>query len=287
MFQPGKELDELLDIGQQKNYVADDSADTTSHGEDVLELAGYFAPEATFDLYRIVSENGLAKRGNFVQAIADASSQGMDILNLSVGIYHHEEPDGDCSGLCRVADETRLAIENGTTVVAAAGNREREDSLAVHCPALLEEAIGVGGFVSHCRHGLLESEDSGQYWTYADDRLIGPFCGQRGCTPSEECEEHRYEKPWQGNVSFHNAVPDVLAPVHHPAGTESEPVLQSGTSFGTPIVAGALAAMVSNLADSDVKPSPREVHQAMSMGAADIDEGTLAKFDAGGTWQEL
>jgi len=211
----------------------------------------------------------------------------VDILNLSVGIHHHEEPDGDCGGHCRVADETRLAIENGTSVVAASGNREREDSLAVHCPALLDETIAVGGFVSHCRHELVESEDSGQYWAYAEDTLDGPFCGQRGCTPSEECDEHRYEKPWQGNVSFHNAVPDVLAPVHHPAGTESEPLLQSGTSFGTPMVAGTLAAIFSDLADSGVEPSPRELHEAVSMGAADIDEGTLAKYDAGGTLEAL
>jgi len=269
------------------NFVADESPDTTGHGEDVLELLGYFAPAATFDLYRVVAENAYAKRGNFVQAIADASSRGVDILNLSVGVHHHEEPDGDCGGHCRVADETKLAIESGTTVVAASGNREREDSLAVHCPALLDETIAVGGLISHCRHDLVQSEDSGQYWTYADETLKGPFCGQRGCTPSEECEEHRYEKPWQGNVSFHNAVPDVLAPVHHPAGTESEPVLQSGTSFGAPIVAGALAAMVSDLADSDAELSPRELHRAVSMGAADIDEGTLARFDAGGTWEAI
>ena len=269
------------------NYVADDSPDTTGHGEDVLELLGYFAPAATFDLYRVVAENRDAKRGNLVQAIADASSRGVDILNLSVGIYHHEEPDGDCGGHCRVADEVRLAIESGTTAVAATGNREKEDSLAVHCPAVLDDAISVGGFVSHCRNDLIESEGSGQYWVFDDETLIGPYCGQRGCGPNEECEGYRYEKPWQGNVSFHNAVPDVLAPVHHPVGTETDPTLQSGTSFGTPVVAGSLAAIVSELAKSDIVPSPVELRQAVSMGATEIDEGILQKFDARETWERL
>lgn len=269
------------------NYVADESPDTTGHGEDVLELLGYFAPAATFDLYRVVAENRYAKRGNLVQAIADASSRGVDLLNLSVGIHHHEEPDGDCGGHCRVADEAHLAIESGTMVVAAAGNREKEDSLAVHCPAVLDDAISVGGFVSHCRNDLIESDDSGQYWVFDDETLLGPYCGQHGCGPDDECEDHRYEKPWQGNVSFHNTVPDVLAPVHHPAGTEIDPTLQSGTSFGTPIVSGSLATIVSDLAESENYPSPLELRGAVSMGANDIDEGVLQKFDAGATWESL
>lgn len=229
-----------------------------------------------------MTENRYAKRGNLIQAITDASSRDVDILNLSVGVYHHEEPDGDCGGHCRVADETRLAIENGTVVVAAVGNREKEDSLAAHCPSVLDNAISVGGFVSHCRNDLIESEDSGQYWVFDDETLIGPYCGQRGCGPGDECENYRYEKPWQGNVSFHNAVPDVLAPVHHPGGTETDPTLQSGTSFGTPVVAGSLAAIISDLAELEVNPSPAELRRAVSMGGTEIDEGVLQKFDAGG-----
>lgn len=252
----------------------------------MLELAGFFAPDATFDLYRIVAENGLARRGDFVQAIGNASSK-VDLLNLSVGIYHDEEPDGDCGGHCRVADETRLAIENGLSVVSATGNRDREDALAVHCPALRDDVIGVGGFVSHCRHNFVDSEDSGQYWTRHNGAVDGPFCGQQGCTPSEQCEAHRYEKPWQGNVSFHNAVPDVLAPVHHPAGTETEPILQSGTSFGTPVVTGILAAILSDRSEAEDDSSPAELHRAVSMGATEIDEGGLPKFDALDTRGEL
>lgn len=279
ILEPADEVAEELDIDVRENYIDSDVPDTTNHGGDVLELLGYFAPEATFDLYRIIAADRAAKRGNLVQAVADASRHGVDFLNLSVGVHHHEESAGDCGGHCRVADETRLAIQSGTTVIAATGNREQDASLAVHCPALLDEAIGVGGFVSRCRNDLAGTDESGQYWV-RDGGLRGPFCGQRGCRPGVQCSEHRYEYPWRGNVSFHNAVPDVLAPVHHLAGSVSEPTLQGGTSFGAPVVSGALAAIVSDL---DGEPDAAELRRTVRLGATDIDEGELPKFDGEGS----
>lgn len=164
-------------INNRENYVHSGDPDTTGHGGDVLELLGYFAPRSEFNLYRVVTSAGTAKRGNVVDAIGDASAHGIDVLNLSIGIFHGEEEDHDCGGMCRVADETRLAIEDGVTVIAATGNRQLDDPLAVHCPALVDEVIGVGGFVSRCRTELIETGQSGQYWT-RNEELRGPFCGQ-------------------------------------------------------------------------------------------------------------
>lgn len=234
----------------------------------------------------MIASDGRAKRGNLVAAIADASSGDQELMNLSVGVAHSEHEHGDCGGQCRIADETRLAIESGTSVVAATGNRKREDPLAAHCPALLDNVIGVGGFVSHCTTDLVETEDSGQYWIRSEN-LHGPFCGQRGCNQSATCEANRYEQPWQGNVSFHNAVPDVLAPVHHPAGSKDDPILQSGTSFGTGIVTGILASLLSDLSTIRNSPTPIELRRAVSNGSTSIDRGPLEKFDAAGTWDEL
>lgn len=252
----------------------------------MVEILGWFAPEATFNLYRVIAGNQQTSRGNLIAAIGDASNHGVDLLNLSVGVFHQDEPDGDCGGHCRVADETKLAIEAGTTVLAATGHRSPEDGKAVHCPALVDESIGVGGFVAHCRYDRVETEEGGQYWIRNDDER-GPFCGQQGCEPGASCGEFRFEQPWQGNVSFHNAVPEVLAPVHHPAKDESGPVLQSGTSFGTPVVTGILAAILSDLAELDIEPTPAELQRAVKLGGSNIDQGDLPKLNAGATWDQL
>lgn len=273
-------------ITRRENYIDSQEPDTTGHGEDVLELLGYFAPKAAFTLHRVIAQNGRTKRGNLVAAIADASHHEVDILNLSVGIYHREKENNDCGGHCRIADETRLAIQNGMTVIGATGNREKGDPRAVHCPALVDETLGIGGFVSRCTTDTIETEDSGQYWI-RNEGLIGPFCGQRGCSPSHSCEDHRYEYPWRGNVSFHNAAPDILAPVHHLAGIEDEPILQTGTSFGAPVISGLLATILGDLVEVGIEPSPDELHHAVTEGATSIDEGDLPKFHAGNTWDLL
>lgn len=260
--------------------------DTTGHGGDVFETLGYFAPEAEFNLYRVIAENGRTRRGDLVQAIADASHHGLDFLNVSVGIAHQEEDDYDCGGHCRVADEARLAIEEGLTLVSAAGNRHRDDSLAVNCPARVDNAIGVGGFVSHCTSDLIESNASGQYWV-RNGGVQGPFCGQQGCSPERSCTEHRYEKPWSSNVAFRNAIPDVLAPVHHPVDSQGTPLLQSGTSFAAPIVCGFLTTIAGDLIERGLSPTPMEFQTAVTQGAADLNESDLGKFQAGETWDLL
>lgn len=277
---------DAFSVNRRENYVYSTAGDTTGHGGDVFETIGYFAPDAEYNLYRIIAENGRTRRGDLVQAIADASYHGLDFLNVSVGIAHHEENDYDCGGHCRVADETRLAIEEGLTVVGATGNRRRDDPLAVNCPARVDDTIGVGGFVSHCRSDLIESDTSGQYWVRNGD-LQGPFCGQQGCSPDRSCTEHRYEKPWSGNVAFRNAIPDVLAPVHHPVVSQGTPLLQSGTSFAAPIVCGILAAIAGDLLELGLSPTPAEFQTAVTQGATELDEGELGKFQAGGTWDFL
>lgn len=150
----------------------------------------------------------------------------------------------------------------------------------------MEEAVGIGGFVSRCTADLIDTDDSGQYWI-RNDQVRGPFCGQRGCSPERSCADYRYEKPWAGNVTFRNTTPEALAPVHHPAGTEEAPVLQSGTSFGTPIVCGFLASIAGDLLEGGISPGPAEIHTAVKRGVADIDEGEIGKFQAGKTWDVL
>ncbi|WP_317176132.1 S8/S53 family peptidase [Halomontanus rarus] len=285
LLSPQSDLDSLYSINRRENYIASPVADTTGHGSDVLEILGYFAPKAEFNLFRVITYTGEAKRSNLADAIADASRSGIDLLNLSVGIFH-SHGENHCGGNCTVATETRLAIEAGMAVVAATGNRKRDDTKAIHCPALLDESISVGGFVSRCTADLLEQSESGQYWIESTD-LEGPFCGQRGCDSTKPCAEYRFEHPWRGNVSFHNAIPDVLAPVHYPANSEEGPLLQKGTSFATPIVTGLLASLLSDLFEIGIRPGPDTIRSAVHDGGDEIDEGEIPKFDAQSTWDLL
>lgn len=78
-------------------------------------------------------------------------------------------------------------------------------------------------------------------------------------------------------------MPDVLAPVHHPTMIDDEALLQSGTSFGTPIITGLLAVIMGDLIDPGVDPTPAAIQTAVQDGTVEIDEGDLQKFNATNT----
>lgn len=286
MLSPVDELSSEYSIARRENYIASAVGDTGGHGSDVLEILGFFAPVAEYNLYRVIARDGTAKRSNLADAIADAGYHGIDILNLSVGVFHAQHDNHHCGGACTIARETKLTIDDGTTAIVASGNRGADDTKATHCPAVIDESIGVGGFVSRCTKELLEDTDSGQYWVKSPE-LEGPFCGQRGCSESDSCSENRFEQPWRGNVSFHNADPDILGPVHFPATTDRGPLLQKGTSFATPTVSGVLACILSDLLELGQNPCPSSIKTAIRTGATELDEGAIPKLDAQNTWATL
>lgn len=196
-------------IERREDFVAPDEEDTSGHGSRVFDTLQFCSPESSFSFYRVIvkdpeRETGVAKRSNVVEAIDTAARDGVDILNLSLGICHAEEDGHDCGELCRIADGARLAIEEEElTIIAATGNDWNAD--AVTCPALVSRVIGVGGYASVCTNDLDTSGQSSQYWVDAG-QLYGPFCGQRGCQ-SEACDAYRSHVPWENNVSFHTRLP--------------------------------------------------------------------------------
>lgn len=235
-------------------------------------------------------ENGGPKhfdghRGVVAQAIADAADAGEDIINISGGIPH------ECGGLCAVSREAELAAEvDDVCIIAATGNQTEEEigPLGVHCPALIDSVIGVGGFVSFCTAPLDRSDESGQWWA-ENDRFHGPFCGETGdCCIGETCEQNRTSAIWNGNVSFHNAAPDVLAPPVSVWGSAlDELTVQVGTSFAAPLVSGILSRILGDLFDRHEHPELEEVHDAIRYTGTQLDEGGYPKLNADAIWNYL
>ncbi|WP_135823521.1 S8/S53 family peptidase [Halorussus ruber] len=287
------DVDSQYKINRRENYVASEKPDTTGHGTAVFDYATATSPKAVYNFYRVIAEepdtgHGKAKRSNVVRAIAAAVEHGVDVLNLSLGVCHHEEDGYDCGGHCRIGDEARWAVEeHDVTIVTAIGNEKTAD--AVTCPGLLDEVIGVGGLISLCTNDVSDSTEGSQYWIHGDE-LYGPFCGQRKCENGQDCEDNRKDVPWDGNAPFVNAEPDVLAPAIRASGDtqERDASFQSGTSFATPLVTSSLVSILSDLIIEEGKqPSPKELQQAVTEASKPIDRSDLQKYSESATFDAL
>lgn len=231
----------------------------------------------------IESRNSRGRRRDFIQAVVDAGAAGVDILNLSVGISRN------CSGTCSLCREIELTVsEDDVCVIAATGNKNSPSAKnGVVCPAPLDSVLGVGGYLPQCGNELIRTDDSQQWWI-ENGSLYGPYCGQRGCGPDSTCEEYRNEIEWPGNVSFHNAAPDVLAPVLEIHGSAVDDInYQSGTSFATPLVSGLLAAILGELTDDDIEPSVEDIRKAVRYNSTEMENGDYYKFDMERTYDHL
>lgn len=279
---PPEEIRSHYDIiGVHDDYIDTDSRDTVGHGTTVTDLITNTAPEASFSTFQVIgnaegeSEPG-GHRSNLIQAIQDAAEKGVDVLNLSLGVVH------ECGGRCAVSREAKLAADHDDVcVIAATGNQD--DSVGrtgVHCPALSDSVIGVGGYYPICGNEIVRDESSEQWWL-ENEEIVGPFCGHRGCCSESSCEENRKDVLWERNISFHNTAPDVLAPVLEVHGNSLEEItVQAGTSFGTPLVVGLIAGILGDLAQSGTVPSIGKIRQAVRYSSTEIDEGGYNKFDA-------
>lgn len=281
-------------IGQKIDYVDSDKPYTTPHGIRILDILHFMASEARYNLYRVTSEDNRKKPSDIVDALGEARKD-CDIVSLSIG-----QPES--FALRKSAEKV---VESGTVVVAAAGNRDGR-SRSIRCPANVEGVLSVGSVVAECRADMGNSNTGlyrdypattyppGSYWVkkrkkdeeYWENFPIsfveGPFCGGGGCSPVHECSENRHEREWEGNV---DETPDVLAPHHRVdlfSDQNDEPVsvINYGTSFATPVVAGGLAGILGKLFEQGIQPTPTEVTQAVHDMGDEIDEGRGRRFNA-------
>lgn len=267
-----------FEVAEKRDYTELSCRDPTNHGTCVFGALSPFARAATFSFYRLFGEEEREVYStDFLEPIADAGRDSVDLLNISAGFPHD-----DARGSFRVRKAIRTEANRGTTVVAAAGNVNKDPSEQVNCPALYDEAIAVGGFVPECTVDIITDDPDRALWIRTVERrdlpdYQGPICSQMDCSDEHKCDENRHEHWWRWNVRRKNDKPDVLAPVHYMTKDERGPYLIRGTSFSAPIVTGQLAAL---LATVDGSPTSEALSTVVRRSTVEIDDGTDGKFNA-------
>jgi subtilisin family serine protease len=152
-----------------------ESQDLSNHGLFVSSLAHAVSPSSQIYLVRVLDEDACGSLLAIAQGIemfmTDAllarERKDIDhiILNLSLGV--HQPPNPTCYGLPEEVHALRLAInkavENGATVVAAAGNdsynRTPNAPEDMEIPAAYDNVIGVAASNSDRTRGCFSNAD--------------------------------------------------------------------------------------------------------------------------------
>ena len=164
------------------------------------------APRAFLGNYKVIGDDGAASSAGILKAIDDAVTDGMDVINLSLGTGFAPRPEDDV-----IVQALERAVDTGVIVIVAAGNAGPGLN-SISSPGTAPQAITVG---SHT----------------AGDRTVAWFSG-RGPNLGAGL------KPDLLAVGDHFYTADTL----QRAGSTGYRTL-AGTSLSAPIAAG-LAALV-------------------------------------------
>jgi len=296
--------DELFDIvtGVEENYVASKEVLTTPHGQHVLHIISEYAPEAIYDIHRIVIESGEFNPSNYLKAMGNVRDRSVEVVNISAG-KHHE----DCNQRCRICKAASEVVDSGTIVVAGAGNDagggERK---SLYCPALGTDTIAIGSYETRCGFDMQQKTGSlyrtvpqsihppGAYWSRNSELSPEPeptnipFCSRQGCSEFHSCEDYQKERLSDINVSFRQGEPDVFAPDHYIIPCEDgTPRIRTGTSFAAALVSGALADILSSVMNHRPFPTPEEVIEAIHSIPTTVEGTSQRKFNSQAVYQNL
>ena len=215
----------------------------SNHGTKVLStMAGYIenqyvgtAPDASYYLFRTenASSENPVEESLWVEAAERADSLGVHIINSSLGYntydnsaynYSTSDMDGNTAYVTKGAD---IAVEKGIIVVNSAGNSGLTSWQIVTAPADAANVLTVGAVDSNGIYASFSSKGSS-------------------------------DQPTQK--------PDIAAKGSGAAVIDQNDniVFNSGTSFSSPIMAGAVACLL----QAQPSASIAEIHQAIKMAAS-------------------
>lgn len=285
VLRPLESMDITTDLPE--NYVASSDQDTTGHGSKVVGMIQPFAPDSTYKLFRVIAEDGTFRPSNFLKAMEDIRSSNNDVVNVSAGKFHE-----NCASRCRISEAVDTVVRDGSIVVTGAGNRTSERQLGVFCPGKSTESIAVGMSETLCTAtpqdtstpmGAQQPRPPGAYWANSGSEFPfypeDAYCSYKRCSPFHECDDNRKTVYWDGNVDWHDYVPEVVAPGHKPIFDRESDLfeLEPGTSYSTAVVSGCIATVLSEVFP-DV-PSPHRVKRAVETSSRDVDCGVVGKLD--------
>lgn len=221
----------------------------------------------------------------------DVINSTADIVNLSAGRYH-----GDCMQNCRICKAAEKVADEGKIIVSGAGYSTEDQDKTLYCPAYSNRTISVGSFVSECTCEVAHSSQGdisgpsvehpapGAYKLENDYEDVDPYnlavCGYRDCSPIHSCSEYLDERPVKNDVSASLGHPDVYAPSHTISRRDNgEIYYETGTSFSTAIVSGALSAIISELHGSRPIPNVKEVRSAITQSGETVGDTNRPKLD--------
>lgn len=209
----GLEDAELLDMAPE-----DDVLDSQAgHGTFVAGIVRRHAPGAQLVPMRVLASDGVCDELDLVRALhrlrrwSAGRDKPIDVVNLSLGGYTFDDQPSPL-----VADAL-MALGRGTVVVACAGNAASD---RLFWPAAMKNVVAVGALDSD---GSDRAPFSNYGW-WVDACAVG-------------------ERVTSSFVTFDGSVPSTG---DHDQDRFSGYAVWSGTSFATPVVAGAVAAAMAS-----------------------------------------
>jgi subtilisin family serine protease len=257
-------------IDNDGNGAADDVA---THGTEVAGIAAALGNnssgvagavwKAQIMALKVFSDDGSASTSNVLSAVAYATANGADVINLSLGAF-----DVDCTTSSPAEEEAiEVAVQSGVTVIVSAGN---DNSSSPSSPASCTGAISIGA-----------SDHASIYWT-----AVGFGGGDA-----------------DGRASFSNYGPsvDVVAPGRlltstsmftqadandggPPSGTAALVRGINGTSFSAPLVAGLAGLILSRAKALGLDLTPAQVRSLIEDNSVDLSDDPNDSPDGGAGW---
>lgn len=259
-------------VVDRRDWTSDKSVDDTiGHGTFVASQVGGrnarcmgVAPEAQLHIYRLFTSYRVSFTSWFLDAFNFAMHAGVDVLNLSIGGPDFlDQP---------FTEKVREVTAHGIILTSAIGN-DGPAYGTLNNPADMNSVIGVGG-MGH-RENLASFSSRGMTtWELPQVCSVGP--------PTPVTTRSH---PFPSSKGYGRVKPDVVTFSAQLRGANMEGgcMDQSGTSMSSPVVAGAVAVILSSISQQQRRRvvNPASVKQVLLESAIRIDGANVFEQGAG------